>query len=69
MRDFSFEVQLQEDGSYIMAVNGEPYYCRDWQEVVEKYHEITEGDGNVRKEENRSRTYMSGTQAIYSRTH
>ena len=69
MRDFSFEAQLQQDGSYIMAVNGEPYHCRDWQEVVEKYHEITEGNGNVRTEENQSRVYASGTQAIYSRTH
>lgn len=69
MKNFSFEAQLQQDGSYIMAVNGEPYHCRDWQEVVEKYHKITEGDGNVRTEENQSRVYASGTQAIYSRTH
>ena len=65
MSDFSFEAKQQPDGSYIMAVNGEPYYCRNWQEVVEKYHEITEGDGNVRKQG----AYMSGAQAIYSRTH
>ncbi len=69
MKDFSFEAQLQPDGSYIMSVNGKSYNCRDWLEVVEKYHEITEGDGNVRTEENQSRVYASGAQAIYSRTH
>ena len=69
MRDFSFEAHKQPDGSYIMAVKGESYNCRDWQEVVEKYHNITEGDGNVRKQENRSGAYMSGAQAIYSRSH
>lgn len=69
MNGYAFKAEQQQDGSYIMAVNGEPYHCRDWQEVVEKYHEITEGDGNVRKQENRSGAYMSGAQAIYSRTH
>ena len=54
MNGYAFEAERQPDGTYVMRISGKSYRCRDWQEVCDRYHDITEGGGNGGKEQKRN---------------
>ena len=64
MNGYAFEAEQQPDGTYIMSISGKSYRCRDWKDVCDRFHKLTEGDSNAREEQNRCCTPC--TQTVHS---